>query len=156
MGCVYLMSCNEFTKIGVSAAHSAYARRIEMQNGNPYPVEVAKTYALHNYMEVESVLHEEFSHARHRGEWFILSSADIDIIDSIVKSIGVPIESPQMELINIKIRSRGSGRFGFYDGRSPIIAMGYLSESDMTEQQISRLRKAVSRNGNMVFDGVGA
>lgn len=144
MNCLYLMSCNEFTKIGIASSHDAEARRNEMQTGNPYPIKIEKLYLVENARQIEAILHKTFFAYRVRREWFHLPADAIAQIEKVVAEIGIPAKpSKPHEWGEFSLRSRGrSGgvkRYGFYCGRRPLPELGYLTECDAALGQIERI-----------------
>lgn len=75
-GYVYLVSCGEFTKIG--RAVNVKARLASIQNASPH--ECGLLFSAHTGAPdlLEGMLHRQFKHLRHRGEWFRLSLEDVE------------------------------------------------------------------------------
>lgn len=72
LGCsyVYLITCGEFTKIGL--ATDPERRLANMQAGNPYEMKIAKIWHTLTPQIDEECLHAQFEAYRIRGEWFRL------------------------------------------------------------------------------------
>lgn len=83
-GVVYLLKCGDTFKIG--RARDINARIMQISPVMPYPVELIHTIATENTFEVEGWLHRHFSTQRLNGEWFDLSSKDVEFI----KTLGLP------------------------------------------------------------------
>lgn len=66
-------------KIG-STKHDPYSRAKDLQTGNPNPLTVYKSYHTIYYKEWESYLHFIFKIVNIQGEWFKLSTKQIDQI----------------------------------------------------------------------------
>lgn len=69
-GHVYLVQCNEFTKIGF--AYDVPARVCNLQIGCPYELKLLGTIACLDPVVVEEELHAIAERYRVRGEWFKL------------------------------------------------------------------------------------
>jgi hypothetical protein len=78
---VYIVKCHSFYKIGVT--NDILARLVALQTGNPYPIELVKTY--HVPLSFEGMLHEILKKANQheRGEWFRLTPGGLDAIMEI-------------------------------------------------------------------------
>jgi Meiotically Up-regulated Gene 113 (MUG113) protein len=74
---VYIVKCNEFYKIGV--ADDMKSRLINLQTGNPYPIELIKTY---DVPWVEKEVHEilKMANLHVRNEWFAMNDATLKTI----------------------------------------------------------------------------
>lgn len=84
-GFVYVLylsdsSGDEFYKIGLSANFPA--RLATHQCSSPFDVCVACAYYVGNMRSEERYLHSRFQNNRVRGEWFKLSSSDLDEISA--------------------------------------------------------------------------
>jgi hypothetical protein len=83
-GGVYLISCGDFYKIGLSKDVS---KRIgSIQTSNPLPVELVAKYSSFdkNYSRLESLLHEKFKDSRVRLEWFRKDFTKEDFIQACI------------------------------------------------------------------------
>ena len=69
-GFVYVIQCNEFTKIGV--AENVDTRLAYLQVGNPYELRLLKTFPSLNPVVDEEKLQSRFGRYHIRGEWFRL------------------------------------------------------------------------------------
>lgn len=83
-GGIYLMESNGFYKIGRATLPSQ--RLKSLQTGNPHEIKLIKTWHTNSFNGVccdciyESSLQALFSHKSVRGEWFALSSEDINLL----------------------------------------------------------------------------
>ena len=77
--CVYFIQIGEFIKIGWTG--SIAKRRGQIQSSIPYDVTLLHTI-LGDY-ELEEILHAQFQHLHHRGEWFRADTELIDYINSL-------------------------------------------------------------------------
>lgn len=71
---VYLIECQGLIKIGVSA--DPETRLKELGTGSPHQHSLLKV--IPGGFEVERMLHKKFSDKRVRGEWFRLTSEDLE------------------------------------------------------------------------------
>lgn len=86
---VYVIRCGDFYKIGSTS--DLNQRLFGLQNGTPYDLEVIHLiYTLKNGY-LEAWLHKHFATQKHRGEWYRLSSEDIEWI----KTAQLPYIIPQ-------------------------------------------------------------
>jgi hypothetical protein len=69
-GGVYLLSCGDFYKIGLSK--DINSRLSGIRTSNPLPVELVAKYSSfdRDYLRLEKHLHEKFKDSRHLLEWF--------------------------------------------------------------------------------------
>lgn len=69
-GGVYLLSCGDFYKIGLSK--DIHKRLSSIRTSNPIPIELVAKYSSfdRNYLRLEKHLHEKFKDSRHLLEWF--------------------------------------------------------------------------------------
>ena len=69
-GFVYVIQCNEFTKIGV--AENVDTRMAYLQVGNPYELKLLKAFPSRQPVVDEEKLQRRFGRYHIRGEWFRL------------------------------------------------------------------------------------
>lgn len=84
---LYVLKAGPFIKIGV--AKSITNRLKQVQTGNPYVVEVAKTYVLSSEEKaraVEATLHAKYISSKAAGEWFTADTGMLEYIDQYVKA----------------------------------------------------------------------
>lgn len=82
LGWVYLVKSGDVYKIGMS--NGDVKKRIEtLQTGSPTPIETVCLLQTNDASGLEAELHEKFKDKRTRGEWFSLTSDDIDYILSL-------------------------------------------------------------------------
>ena len=81
-GYVYVISLNEFTKIGMS--EKPLLRIGSIQTSTPYKVKLELIIPSLEMARLEKSLHCIFSRKRHSGEWFILNEADIAFLKTLV------------------------------------------------------------------------
>lgn len=73
---IYLISDGQgHFKIGI--ADDPQQRRIELQSGNPHPLEIIYSHFCNNTSVIERQLHEQYKTKRMTGEWFALDQADV-------------------------------------------------------------------------------
>lgn len=74
---IYIVKCNEYYKIGI--ADSPTDRFYQLQNGNPYKLELIATYGIprKRIKYFEDRFHRTFRKWNVRGEWFLLSEGQI-------------------------------------------------------------------------------
>ncbi len=70
------MGCGPYTKIGRSS--NIDNRLAALKAGCPYLIELIGV--LENGGDLEHEYHKEYAHAHHTGEWFSLSSGEIENI----------------------------------------------------------------------------
>lgn len=75
---VYLLRAGPAYKIG--NAISVEVRAHDLQTGCPYPVEIVAKWKHVEARKFERQLHEQFQEKRMAGEWFALSSDDVERI----------------------------------------------------------------------------
>ena len=86
MNKIYLIkSLNDgFYKIGVSK--NPNKRLIELQTGNPSPVEILYLYESKLAYKIENSLHNRYSYCKTHGEWFDLSiQEEVSFIENCKK-----------------------------------------------------------------------
>lgn len=83
---LYLIKCQHFYKIGV--ANDVASRYAQLSTGNPFDLEILDVYSFENANSVETVLHQRYASVRKRGEWFELTSQDIDNFNKICQLLG--------------------------------------------------------------------
>lgn len=75
MKSVYLIRGNDGRyKIGI--AKNPQKRLLQLQTGNSDELELIEIYQTNNARKIESVLHNRYSYAKERGEWFNLSISE--------------------------------------------------------------------------------
>lgn len=79
---IYVIRAGDSYKIGVTS--NIQERRMKIQNGQDKDVEVVFSMKVDKAYEIEAFLHEQFEAVRVRGEWFLLSQADVDYIIATV------------------------------------------------------------------------
>ena len=87
---LYVLRAGPFVKIGV--AKSITNRLKQIQTGNPYAVEVVRTYVLSSEEKAkaaEAMLHTKYAKLKAAGEWFSMSSGMLEDIDNHVKADNV-------------------------------------------------------------------
>ncbi len=80
-GCVYILECQGLYKIGKTT--NLKARLLAIQAMNPFPLKVIHVIPSERYGIVEKALHKIFSSKRLGGEWFELSSEEINEVKSL-------------------------------------------------------------------------
>lgn len=83
---LYLIQCQQYFKIGV--ANDVESRLAQLSTGNPYTLKVLAVYGYDNAEFVERAVHQRFALKRTRGEWFELSSDEINIFRNVCESLG--------------------------------------------------------------------
>jgi hypothetical protein len=83
---LYLISSNEFTKIGITG--DVGTRLADLQTGNPSRLTLSACYEFSPRIGLEAALHRAFGDKRVSGEWFRLDPSDIEAIDSFCLSRG--------------------------------------------------------------------
>lgn len=83
---LYIVDCNEFTKIGYGVSISD--RLSALRTGNPYGITVAGVYVYKNAFFVEQVLHQRFSQSRAHGEWFNLCQEERENLFDLCERLG--------------------------------------------------------------------
>lgn len=75
---VYLITCGEYTKIGVAVDPE---NRLQfMQIGNPHELKLVKVWYSECPQTDEECLHAEFESCRVRGEWFIIPQGGLEAL----------------------------------------------------------------------------
>lgn len=77
-GVVYLLECEGFYKIGIT--DDVRKRLSQIQTSTPFNVKLIHSIPLANAWLLEKHLHERFAKKRVRGEWFKLSSDDVNTV----------------------------------------------------------------------------
>jgi hypothetical protein len=80
-GYVYLIRLSEYVKIGHSRNP---AKRLLFLSGLPWPATLLHSFISAQANVVEKALHRRFHASRVRGEWFHLTSAEIELIQTVV------------------------------------------------------------------------
>lgn len=77
---IYIVKCNEYYKIGI--ADKPTDRFYQLQNGNPYKLELIATYeiARKHIKRLEDRFHRAFQKWNIRGEWFLLSDGQLSVV----------------------------------------------------------------------------
>lgn len=83
---LYLIKCQQFYKIGV--ANDVENRLAQLSTGNPFELEVLAVYGFANAQFVEAAVHQRFSWARVRGEWFELDDEQLSDFHKICDLLG--------------------------------------------------------------------
>ena len=78
---VYLIKSETLYKIGI--ANDPEGRLAQLQTGNPHVLELLSCYGFNNASVVEKSLHQAFSGANFRGEWFTLDNTLIQQFQSL-------------------------------------------------------------------------
>jgi hypothetical protein len=84
-GGVYLLSCGDFYKIGLS---EDIAKRLSnIRTSNPTPVELIAKYSCfdRNYRKLEELLHLKFKDSRHHLEWFKKDFTKEDFLQACIE-----------------------------------------------------------------------
>ncbi len=83
---VYLIACQDYFKIGI--ANNVPNRLAQLYTGNPFDMKVVVVYGFENAEAIERSLHQRFRHKRVRGEWFVLSENEIEVLKSVCELLG--------------------------------------------------------------------
>ncbi len=78
--CVYVLECQGLFKIGKTT--DLRYRAEQLQTASPFDFHLAHTIYSEDYAAIEMAMHRIFATRRVRGEWFALSQADIERIQS--------------------------------------------------------------------------
>jgi hypothetical protein len=81
---LYLIQCNQYTKIGIT--NDIDYRLRTLQTGNPYPLTVIDKFEFDEPGLVEYLLHKKYAYACVRGEWFCLSESEVDEVIDICRT----------------------------------------------------------------------
>lgn len=81
-GRIYLLHSNGMYKIGYTT-RKVGQRVDELQAAWPYPITLVHFYFSPDVLNDERVLHEKYADKRGNGEWFNLSSEDVEYITSL-------------------------------------------------------------------------
>ena len=84
-GCVYLLRCERFYKIG--ASKDVDKRIHALSASSPFRLELIWIIESEDMYRLESLFHERFAHKRHRGEWFALDQDDIESFKTHTKCV---------------------------------------------------------------------
>jgi hypothetical protein len=103
---VYLVRCNEYSKIGI--ATNLVSRVIGLQCGNPYNLYLHDAYSFDNGAHyTESSLHAIFEEKSKRGEWFQLDAEDFDKFkDFCMSKGGTPARDDYYKSLKISYEDR--------------------------------------------------
>jgi hypothetical protein len=121
---LYLIRCDKFVKIGIAC--DVKNRLKTLQTGNPYQLALIDSFEFDEALRVESILHSKYDHARVRGEWFLLTDAELDelidicrnfdesqLVISQVQYVGNVLESALRYCaeagIRVELRNQGDG-----------------------------------------------
>lgn len=74
-GYIYVISCHEFTKIGI--AKNLKARFSSLSTGNPYKIKLCASIKSLDVNGDEKKMHMMLKRFRTRGEWFKMRSKDV-------------------------------------------------------------------------------
>lgn len=86
MDTLYLISSGPYVKIGI--ANDVENRIASLQTGNPIELKVMSCFEFQNSSLVERVLHQKCASQRVRGEWFDLSTHEVEEIEKICIALG--------------------------------------------------------------------
>jgi len=84
---LYFMQCKRLDMIKIGIANDVVKRRNSLQSGNPQHIEVYKTVVFKTRglaRSYERDLHRRFSDKRMRGEWFKITTCDVDKIANLL------------------------------------------------------------------------
>lgn len=103
---VYLIRCNEFSKIGI--AIDLIKRVDALQVGNPYNLYLHDAYSFSGHVYyVESTLHALFEEKSKRGEWFQLDGSDLDKFkDFCLNNGGTPARDEYYKSVKMSYADR--------------------------------------------------
>jgi hypothetical protein len=82
-GYIYLIKSGDSYKIGRTKSISSRMKTFGIQL--PFPFEIVHMIEAENMYQAEEELHQKYSHCRLNGEWFALSSEDVQAIKAITK-----------------------------------------------------------------------
>lgn len=82
-GVVYLLNSGIYYKIGRTRNLPARIETLAVGVVAPFDIQLIHYFQSNDYSGDEKKLHDMFSHKRTDGEWFVLSSEDVDYIKSI-------------------------------------------------------------------------
>ena len=82
-GFVYLFRSSSLYKIGKTVDVEGRKKEVERDIGEP--VEVVHVFASNDYSRAEAQLHLQFDNKRRHGEWFDLSTFDVEAISQITE-----------------------------------------------------------------------
>lgn len=84
-GFIYVIKCKEFYKIGRTMHQNKIENRYKTHS--PFLCELIFCIPCSNVISFEKYIHRIFNDKRHQGEWFCLSTADLEFIRSNALSI---------------------------------------------------------------------
>jgi len=80
-GYIYVFKWENFVKIGISINPS---KRIQgLSTGLPTEGKLIHLIKTNNMRDAEKTIHDKFSYARKRGEWFSLTESDLEYLQSL-------------------------------------------------------------------------
>jgi hypothetical protein len=83
---LYLLESDGYFKIGI--ANDVQNRIAQLSTGNPHQINLVFCYGFRNSEFVERALHQKFLDTRLRGEWYILTPADMAEMDDVCRLLG--------------------------------------------------------------------
>jgi hypothetical protein len=89
-GYIYILGASEFYKIGRAKNLDSRIKQLAVQL--PWPVDVVHAIPCEDYVAAEKELHKRFAARRANGEWFRLTSEDLEWTKGIVRMRGQVIE----------------------------------------------------------------
>lgn len=135
---LYIIDCNEFTKIG--HASDMLARIKGLQTGNPYSLTIAKVFYYKNAWCVEMALHQAFEHTRVRGEWFSLSKEEREKLFSMCLMLGGEIISISIDSVLEKCQDEEETED---DIEEIVIPPAIMREREKKDDVIRKLAKSI-------------
>jgi len=83
---IYLILSEPYCKIGI--ANDVESRLATLQTGNPVELKILACFEFPNASIVEKVLHQKYEGLRIRGEWFRMSSAQVEEFKNLCLALG--------------------------------------------------------------------
>lgn len=78
-GWIYFITCEQFTKIGISA-NDPLGRLGSMQIGNPFKLTLIARFRVNDPLQHERLLHDLFAPYWERGEWYKLPQSTVELV----------------------------------------------------------------------------
>jgi hypothetical protein len=93
---IYVFSCGEFCKIGITK--NVLGRLKSLECVNPFDIQVALYAVVDQVRKIEKSAHDRLAHKRHRNEWFKCGAEEaIQTINAIADDLGVILAHKEVE-----------------------------------------------------------
>ena len=139
-GTIYVLECQGFHKIGMTRKKAVEQRCIELQIGNPFPLNILcySTVPLAGMAYGESWLHHQFAGRRMHNEWFAVGGDEIQeaLPEAVLRALAYDRHCRDYEVLRRVERFRGMMR-------APDLADTPMTRADI-EIELSKQKQRVN------------